>query len=86
MIEVKIELGNGLSTRPVVAICLSQIFADIQNWSTDFLIGSSLQIELALFNDHLLAWEPLIEPIINQKGIVQSPFTINCQTIIVTSF
>lgn len=79
---MKIELGNGSSTRPVVAICLSEMFGDIQNWSTDFVVCASLQIELALFNDHLLAWEPLIEPIINQRGIVQSPFTINCQTII----
>lgn len=82
IIEIKVELGNGSSTRPVVAICLSEIFGDIQNWSTDLIVSASTQIELALFNDHLLAWEPLIEPIINSRGIVQSPFTINCQTII----
>jgi hypothetical protein len=45
------------------------------------LITSSIEIELALFNDHLLAWEPLIEPIIDERGILISPWTINCQTI-----
>jgi len=35
IIEVKLELGKVSSTRPVVALCLSNIFGDIQNWSTD---------------------------------------------------
>ena len=56
-------------------------FGQIENCSSDLLISSSVQIELALFNDHLLAWEPLIEPIIDERGIIQSPFTINCQTL-----
>jgi len=49
------------------------------------LISSSIQIELALFNDHLLAWEPLIEPIIDERGNIQSPWTIFCETIQVFS-
>ena len=36
-------------------------------------MSSFVQVELALFNDHLLAWEPLIEPIIDHRGNVQSP-------------
>ncbi|CAF1173038.1 unnamed protein product [Adineta ricciae] len=80
IIEVKLELGKGSSTRPVVALCLSNIFAQIHNWSTDLLVSASVQWELALFNDHILAWEPLIEPIIDDKGIIQSPWTISCET------
>ncbi|CAF1376790.1 unnamed protein product [Rotaria sordida] len=72
ILQVKVELGNGSSTRPIVAVYLSNIFAHIQNWSTDILLSSSIQVELPLFNDHLLAWEPLIEPFIDEKGIVQS--------------
>ena len=81
IIEVKMELGEGSSTRPVLAASLSNIFADIENWSTDLTISSNVEVELALFNDHLLAWEPLIEPIIDEYGNVQSPWTITCETI-----
>jgi hypothetical protein len=35
LIEIKVELGKDSSTRPVVAICLSNLFANIENWSTD---------------------------------------------------
>ncbi|CAF4762004.1 unnamed protein product, partial [Rotaria sp. Silwood2] len=66
IIQIQLELGKGDATRPVVALCLSNIFAQIENWSTDILVNSSVQLELALFNDHLLAWEPLIEPIIDE--------------------
>lgn len=38
ILEIKLELGYGSSTRPVVAICLSELFADIQNWSSDVII------------------------------------------------
>ncbi|UJR24151.1 hypothetical protein I4U23_027117 [Adineta vaga] len=80
IIEIKLELGKGLATRPVIALCISNIFAQIENWSTDLLVSTSVHLELALFNDHILAWEPLIEPIIDDKGTVQSPWTISCQT------
>lgn len=75
------ELGEGSSTRPVLAACFSNIFADIENWSSNLTISSYVEIELALFNDHLLAWEPLIEPIIDQYGNVQSPWAITCETL-----
>ncbi|CAF0900458.1 unnamed protein product [Adineta steineri] len=81
IIEVKIELGKGSSTRPVIAVCLSDIYANIENWSSDIIVSSSIQFELALFNDHILSWEPLIEPIIDDKGTVQSPWTILCETL-----
>ncbi|CAF1065734.1 unnamed protein product [Adineta steineri] len=81
IVEIKLELGKGSSTRPVAAACLSNIYASIENWSTNILVSSVIQIELALFNDHLLAWEPLIEPIIDERGIVQCPWTISCETL-----
>ncbi|CAF3837772.1 unnamed protein product, partial [Rotaria sp. Silwood1] len=81
IIQIQLELGKGDATRPVVAFCLSNIFAQIENWSTDILVNSSVQLELALFNDHLLAWEPLIEPIIDERGILQCPWTITCETL-----
>jgi hypothetical protein len=49
-------------------------------------VSSTIQVELALFNDHLLAWEPLIEPIIDERGVVQSPWAITCETINVFLF
>ncbi len=50
------------------------------------IISSSIQVELAFFNDNLLSWEPLIEPIIDDQGIIQSPWTITCETRQVFSF
>ncbi|CAF3768117.1 unnamed protein product [Adineta steineri] len=79
--EAKIQYGSGLTTRPVLALCLSEIFTHLENWSTDLSITASIQIELALFNDHLLAWEPLIEPIIDQRSHNISPWSIKCQTV-----
>ncbi|CAF1523497.1 unnamed protein product, partial [Adineta steineri] len=71
--EVKIQYGSGLTTRPVLALCLSEIFTHLENWSTDLSITASIQIELALFNDHLLAWEPLIDPMIDQRSHHRCP-------------
>jgi hypothetical protein len=47
-------------------------------------ISSRIQIELALFNDHILAWEPLIEPIIDERGEVISPWCITCSMMSVS--
>ncbi len=49
-------------------------------YSFKIIISSSIQVELAFFNDNLLSWEPLIEPIIDDQGIIQSPWTITCET------
>ena len=79
-------MASSSSTRPVLALCLSELFGQIENCSSDLFISSSVQIELALFNDHLFAWEPLIEGIIDERGTIQSPFTINCQTLQVYTY
>lgn len=81
IIEVKMELGEGSASRPVLAVCLSNIFADLENWSSDLAIAVSVELELTLFNDHRLASESLIEPIIDESGAVQSPWAITCETI-----
>ena len=99
LMEVKLETSQGSTSKGLLAICLSSVFGDVQNWSSgvslrlcqivasvcssQINVGASLSIELALFNDHLLAWEPLIEPIINQRGEVLSPWSIVCQTKLV---
>ncbi|CAF4025308.1 unnamed protein product [Rotaria sp. Silwood2] len=80
IIEIKLELGTGSSTKPVIAMCLSNMFVDVKNWSSDISISSKIHVELALFNDNLLAWEPLIEPVINERGEVVCPWCITCST------
>ncbi|CAF1398617.1 unnamed protein product [Adineta ricciae] len=80
IVEVKFQLGTGSTTRPVIALCLSKIYAQFQDWSSNLSVSSSIQIELALFNDHLLAWEPLIEPIVDPRGQIVSPWSIKCHT------
>jgi hypothetical protein len=47
-------------------------------------ISSRIQVELALFNDHLLAWESLIEPIVDERGEIISPWCIRCSTVTVS--
>jgi hypothetical protein len=39
-IEVKLEVGLGSVTKTVVAMCLSSLTADVQNWSSDVIIVS----------------------------------------------
>jgi hypothetical protein len=36
-IEVKLEVGLGSVTKTVVAMCLSSLTADVQNWSSDVI-------------------------------------------------
>jgi hypothetical protein len=48
-------------------------------------IYSRIHVEIALFNDHILAWEPLIEPIIDERGDIISPWSITCSTMTVSS-
>lgn len=33
--EIKLELGAGVTTKPVIAMCLSNLFLDVKNWSTN---------------------------------------------------
>ncbi|CAF3918749.1 unnamed protein product, partial [Rotaria sordida] len=82
MIEIKLELGTGSATKPVIAMCLSNLFVGVKNWSSDISISSQIHIELALFNDNLLSWEPLIEPVIDKSGEVVCPWCITCSTSI----
>ncbi|CAF1170061.1 unnamed protein product [Rotaria sordida] len=80
IIEIKLELGTGSFTKPVIAMCLSNLFVDVKNWSSNMSISSKIHVELALFNDNLLSWEPLIEPVINDRGEVVCPWCITCST------
>ncbi|CAF3245385.1 unnamed protein product [Rotaria sp. Silwood2] len=38
IIEIKLELGTGSSTKPVITMCLSNLLVDVKNWSSDVCI------------------------------------------------
>jgi len=43
--EVKLELGSGSRRKSAIAICLSQLFADVNNWSSDvFMFYKFIQL------------------------------------------
>ncbi|CAF0751812.1 unnamed protein product [Rotaria sordida] len=85
-IEVKLEVGLGSITKSVVAMCLSNLTADVKNWSSELSLSSTVNVEAALFNEHILTWEPLIEPTINETGSVLSPWCITCSIVPVLSY
>jgi hypothetical protein len=39
LMEVKLELGSGSRRKSVIAICLSNLFADVNNWSSDVFMS-----------------------------------------------
>ncbi|CAF1260195.1 unnamed protein product [Adineta steineri] len=80
-IQIKLEVGLGLVTKSVVAMCLSNLTADVKNWTTDLSLSSTVSIEAALFNERMLAWEPLIEPTIDASGSILSPWCITCSIV-----
>ncbi|CAF4137741.1 unnamed protein product, partial [Adineta steineri] len=80
-IQIKLEVGLGSVTKSVVAMCLSNLTADVKNWTTDLSLSSTVNIEAALFNERMLSWEPLIEPTIDASGSVLSPWCITCSIV-----
>jgi hypothetical protein len=38
---LKLEVGLGSITKAVVAMCLSNLTADVQNWGSDVILSSS---------------------------------------------
>ena len=41
-----------------------------------------IHLELAVFNDRTLTWVPLIEPVVDERGEVISPWYLTCSTVI----
>ncbi|CAF1245225.1 unnamed protein product [Adineta ricciae] len=80
-IELKLEVGLGSITKSVVAMCLSNLTADVKNWGTDLSLSATVNVEAALFNERMLAWEPLIEPTIDSNGSILSPWCIICSIV-----
>ena len=39
---------------------------------------STMQVEAALYNEHTLAWEPFIEPIVRRNSFYLSPWSVTC--------
>ncbi|CAF3526493.1 unnamed protein product [Rotaria socialis] len=72
-IEIKLEVGSGSVTKSVVAMCLSNLTADVQNWPSSVSLVSTVNIEAALYNENMLAWEPLIEQTIDSEDARPSP-------------
>jgi hypothetical protein len=44
-------------------------------------LASTVNVEAALFNSHMLSWEPLIEPTIDGGGTHLSPWGITCSIL-----
>lgn len=44
-------------------------------------LSSTMNLEAALFNERLSAWEPLIEPTIDPSQSVPSPWCITCSIL-----
>ncbi|CAF3899768.1 unnamed protein product, partial [Rotaria magnacalcarata] len=77
-IQIKLEVGLGSVTKSVVAMCLSNLTADVQNWSSNMILESTVNVEAALYNENMLAWEPLIEPTVDADGASLSPWYLAC--------
>ncbi|CAF4190264.1 unnamed protein product [Rotaria sp. Silwood2] len=75
-IDVKLEVGLGSVTKSVVAMCLSNLTVDVKNWSSKMNMSSSVNIEAALYNEHMFTWEPLIEPTMNSDGLHFTPWSL----------
>ncbi|CAF4682285.1 unnamed protein product, partial [Rotaria sp. Silwood2] len=80
-IEVKLEVELGSIIKSVVAMCLSNLTANVQNWSSNMSLASTVNVEAALYNENTLSWEPLIEPTIVSEGSGVSPWCITCSIL-----
>lgn len=50
-------------------------------YAFEMTLSSTIDIEAALYNEHTLAWEPLIEPTNNAHGTRLVPWNITCLII-----
>ena len=51
-------------------------------FSTQMSCSSRIHLELAVFNDRTLAWVPLIEPVVDERGEIVSPWYLTCSTVV----
>ncbi len=96
---MKVEVGLGSVTKSVIAMCLSNLTADVQNWGSNvsvvfpfapenflfswlqMMLESTVNIEAALFNERMVAWEPLIEPTRETGTTRYTPWCLNCSIL-----
>ncbi|CAF4497379.1 unnamed protein product [Rotaria socialis] len=76
--EIKLDIGFGSVTKSVVAMCLSNSTVNVKNWSDEMTASLTMDIEAALYNEHTLAWEPLIEPILDENQMHLAPLSVMC--------
>jgi hypothetical protein len=50
-IEIKLEVGLGSVTKSVVAMCLSNLTADVKNWSSDVTTRNLLPLRIIFYRD-----------------------------------
>lgn len=71
-IIIIVETGSGYQTIPMLII-ETNMQANVNNWSSQMSIESSLHLSMSYYNSTLALWEPLIEP--NQRenpnGIIE---------------
>ncbi|CAF5173433.1 unnamed protein product, partial [Rotaria magnacalcarata] len=76
--EIKLDVGFGSVTKSVVAMCLSNSTVNVKNWSDEMTTSLTMDVEAALYNEHTLAWEPLIEPILDENQTHLAPLSVIC--------
>ncbi|CAH1789713.1 unnamed protein product [Owenia fusiformis] len=75
-IIVKIEGGIGKRTVPML-ILEAGFRGEIKDWSTQLNIQCDLSLEVAYYNENMVVWEPLIEPV--EDGNRHRPWELNVE-------
>ncbi|XP_014251025.1 vacuolar protein sorting-associated protein 13A-like isoform X2 [Cimex lectularius] len=67
-VRVMFELEDGVKRAPMILV---KTVADavISNWTSNLQMKGSLQIQASYYNSQIGAWEPLLEPSVEDEGI-----------------
>uniref|UniRef100_A0A3B4A869 Uncharacterized protein n=1 Tax=Periophthalmus magnuspinnatus TaxID=409849 RepID=A0A3B4A869_9GOBI len=70
-----LEAGVGHRTVPML-LAKSSFHGDVTNWSTLINLHSALNLEVHYYNEMLGVWEPLVEPLEDEKKDGFKPWTL----------
>ncbi|KAJ0067962.1 hypothetical protein NL108_014076, partial [Boleophthalmus pectinirostris] len=70
-----LEAGVGHRTVPML-LAKSSFHGDVTNWSTLINLHSALSLEVHYYNEMLGVWEPLVEPLEDEKKEGFKPWTL----------